>query len=130
MEKTIKKKSSRKGIPIGRHDVKQRRLIGMEVGSGAISSSLAALKYNIPQRTVSHWSKLYSTQIALKAATPFMTEQEKELLTRLQAENEAMKKALSENQLKIISLETMIDIAEKELEIDIRKKPGTKQSNG
>lgn len=35
--------------------------------------------------------------------------------------------ALREAKLKILCLETMIDIAEKEFNISIRKKPGTKQ---
>jgi hypothetical protein len=45
-----------------------------------------------------------------------------------ESENEAaLKKALQEAQIKIICLETMIDIAEKELNVNIRKKSGTKQ---
>lgn len=49
------------------------------------------------------------------------TDQEKEVLQllRMQLEEERLKNEL---------LETMIDIAEEELQIDIRKKSGTKQS--
>lgn len=39
-----------------------------------------------------------------------------------------LKRQLELSQLKVEALETMIDIAEKELQIDIRKKSGAKQS--
>ena len=40
---------------------------------------------------------------------------------------EELQKALAEANLKIVGLETMIDIAEQELKTEIRKKSGTKQ---
>ncbi|AJH13867.1 transposase [Myroides profundi] len=42
-------------------------------------------------------------------------------------EIKALKKALSEAQFKIVALNTLIDVAEKSLDIDIRKKSGSKQ---
>ena len=44
-------------------------------------------------------------------------------------ELEALKKALEEANLKIRALDTMIDIAEEQLKIDIRKKSGARQSS-
>ena len=41
---------------------------------------------------------------------------------------EALQKALKEAELKITALNTLIDVAEEQLKIDIRKKPGAKQS--
>jgi TolA-binding protein len=40
----------------------------------------------------------------------------------------ALQQQLQEAQLKIAALETMIEIAEKQFKIEIRKKPGAKQS--
>jgi hypothetical protein len=45
------------------------------------------------------------------------------------AELKALKKALEEANLKIRALDTMIDIAEEQLKIDIRKKSGARQSS-
>lgn len=42
-------------------------------------------------------------------------------------EIKALKKALAEAQFKIVALNTLIDVAEKNLDIDIRKKSGSKQ---
>ncbi len=39
-----------------------------------------------------------------------------------------LERALEDANLKILGLETIINVAEKDLKIDIRKKPGTKQS--
>ena len=44
-------------------------------------------------------------------------------------ELKALKKALEEANLKIKALDTMIDIAEEQLKIDIRKKSGARQSS-
>jgi hypothetical protein len=41
----------------------------------------------------------------------------------------ALQKALEDAQLKILALNTLIDVAEEQLQINIRKKPGAKQSN-
>jgi transposase len=43
-------------------------------------------------------------------------------------ENKALQKALAEAQLKINALNTLIDVAEDQFKIPIRKKPGAKQS--
>jgi transposase len=40
-----------------------------------------------------------------------------------------LQKALEEAQLKVAALNTLIDVAEEQLKINIRKKPGAKQSN-
>jgi transposase-like protein len=41
----------------------------------------------------------------------------------------ALQKALEDAQLKVAALNTLIDVAEEQLKINIRKKPGAKQSN-
>ena len=43
-------------------------------------------------------------------------------------EKKALKKVLEEAQLKIKALNTLIDVAEDQFKIPIRKKPGAKQS--
>jgi hypothetical protein len=44
------------------------------------------------------------------------------------AEKKALRKALGEAQLKIKALDTLIDVAEDQFKIPIRKKPGARQS--
>lgn len=46
----------------------------------------------------------------------------------LAAENEELKKALELSMMKVAALETLIDVVDNQLNIDIRKKGGSKQS--
>ena len=56
-----------------------------------------------------------------------MEEHERELL-RLQNEVKALKQELEDARFKNVVLETLVDIAERELHVPIRKKYGAKQS--
>jgi hypothetical protein len=57
-----------------------------------------------------------------------MTPEERKQLAELKERNKALEKALEESQLRAEAYSTMIDIAERELKISIRKKHDTKQS--
>lgn len=58
---------------------------------------------------------------------PPMTDQQKRDLKALQLRNQELEKSLKDANLMILALNSMIDIAEKDLKIPIRKKRGTKQ---
>jgi len=64
-----------------------------------------------------------STQMQEDQKEPLSTD-----LKTLQAQVQSLQKQLSNSELKTEALETMIDIAEEELNISIRKKSGSKQS--
>jgi transposase len=81
-----------------------------------------AIKYGLSCGSlISKWVRRYSSDYDQMSNIPpkdtsITGSREKEL-----------QKALEEAQMKVICLETMIDIAEKELKVSIRKKSGTKQ---
>ena len=56
-----------------------------------------------------------------------MTEKEKAKLAAAQKRMRQLEKQLEDAQMKNIALETMIDVAEEQLKITIRKKSGPKQ---
>jgi len=56
-----------------------------------------------------------------------MDEKEIELL-RLKNENKALKQELEDERFKVVVMETLVDVAERELGIPIRKKYGAKRS--
>ena len=56
-----------------------------------------------------------------------MTEKERQKWSAAQKQIKELEKQLEHVQMKNISLETLIDIAEEQLKIDIRKKSGHKQ---
>jgi hypothetical protein len=58
---------------------------------------------------------------------PLMTEKEKQHLETLQKQLKTIEKQLEDARMKNLALNTLIDVAEEKLNINIRKKPGAKQ---
>jgi transposase len=106
-----------------------RRMVVEEVLSGKIFIAAAAKKHGITHRsTVSSWIRWYRNNydIVIPNATP-VAEEDKPKSAKEQTRIKELEAALELAKLKIIGLETLIDVAEEQLKIDIRKKPGTKQ---
>jgi len=79
--------------------------------------------------TITNWISSYKRKIQQGLITlPPMSEKQQNDLAALKQRNKELEKAIKEANLKILALNTMIDYAEKRLNIPIRKKPGTKQS--
>jgi transposase len=108
-----------------------KRYVVGEVESGKISQSEASRKYGIlGHSTILKWCRTYgrlaksrTTKIGFKR----MDEKEIELL-RLQNENKTLRQELEDARFKNVVLETLVDVAERELQIPIRKKYGAKRS--
>lgn len=79
--------------------------------------------------TVNLWVNAYRKKIeeGLITLAP-MTEKQKNDLHALQQRNKELERAVKEANLMILALNSLIDVAEKDLKIPIRKKRGTKQS--
>lgn len=94
-------------------------------------------KYNIEGvNTIGKWVKKYSSsqpdeakierdRIMSKANQKPSEKSKKQL--ELEAKIAALEKELSHEKLRGEALSTLIEVAEKELKVDIRKKPGAKQ---
>lgn len=78
-----------------------------------------------PASLIRAWQKKFSPEISF--TLPVMTEKEKQKLDAAQKRMKELEKQLENAQMKNIALETMIDIAEEQLRISIRKKSGPKQ---
>lgn len=92
----------------------------------AFTIQKASELYNVSPRAIQKWCSKYSYQLA---------EVNEDAVAKKQKENSAdkerirqLERALEDANLRIIGLETVINIAEQDLKIDIRKKSGTKQS--
>jgi hypothetical protein len=84
----------------------------------------AAERFKIPPPTVSLIKKQFAPQVVLLER---MTEAEKHKLEELQKRIKQLEKQLEDAAIKNITLETLVDVAEKQFNIPIRKKPGAKQ---
>ncbi|CAM3819118.1 transposase [Pontibacter korlensis] len=80
-------------------------------------------------KTIHHWVTDYQRKIEQGLISlPPMTEKQKQNLEALKQRNKQLEKSLEEANLMILALHTMIEVAEKDLKISIRKKSGTKRS--
>jgi len=102
-----------------------------EVETGRISQSEANRRYGIlGHSTILKWCRKYGklrVHRGTRRGTMRVDEKEIDLL-RLQNENKALRQELEDVRFKNVVLETLVDVAERELGIPIRKKYGAKRS--
>lgn len=100
-----------------------RRQIAYKISSGLMSIEVASKYYRITEDTLKDWIKLYSCE----TNNPEAMSKKKSQNPPVTDETKALQGQIALLKLKVEGLETMIDIAERELKIHIRKKSGTKQ---
>jgi polyhydroxyalkanoate synthesis regulator phasin len=107
----------------------KKRWIVREIESGRMTigeaKELVSSFSKAPDALIRKWQKQYSSDLQL--TLPVMTEKEKQKLEAAHKRLKELEKQLEDAQMKNIALETMIDIAEEQLKISIRKKSGPKQ---
>lgn len=107
------------------YPVSFKRWIAREIESGKISVKETMELFNIKRGTVYEWLSHYS--LGKEVSLSIMTPQEKQEKVLLEKRIKELEKALEYAKLKNIAVETMIDIAEEQFRITIRKKAGPKQ---
>lgn len=111
-----------------KQDASFRRKVCQDLLTGTITLSEACRKYNVKGvMTLKRWLLWYDQEQSELLKLQSMPEQPKEN-TPTPEEYRKLQEELKKAQLKVTTLETLIDIAEEQLHIDIRKKSGTKPS--
>lgn len=108
-----------------------RDQVARDYETGDLSYSQIAEKYDLPSRELAKWwVRCYrkNGEIVPPEVSP-MTEKEKQEVKALRLENARLRKQLEDAELRALAYDTMIDVAEEQLGVKIRKKSGTKQSN-
>jgi hypothetical protein len=107
------------------------RAVLYDVQTSSQTLAQIAAKYGLPKGSgsmISKWIKKYSSDFsAMKELQPTAANTDFMLSAAKIVREKELQKQLEEARRKIICLETMIDIAEREIGVDIRKKSGTKQ---
>ena len=108
-----------------------RDQVARDYESGDLSYRQIAEKYDLPSRELPKWwvrSYRKKAVIEVISITP-MTAKEKQEQQALKKQIADLQKRLADAELRALATDTMIDVAEEQLGIEIRKKSGTKQSN-
>ena len=122
-------KKGKKGPP-RKFEATTRRKIVEELLSGTISLSELRKKYNIGgHETIMRWVKEYQSEDHNLLSSGMETPNDKSSDVNTEKTFQDLEAELKLARLKIIALETMIDVAEEQLNIEIRKKSGTKPSS-
>lgn len=107
----------------------QKRTIVTAIEEKRMSIKEAQVAYQIRDvKSIKEWIQGFKQE---KVELSIVKEPEMAKKTKpvSQSEAQALQKALDEAQMKIKALNTLIDVAEEQLKIDIRKKSGAKQSS-
>ena len=105
-----------------------KRKVALEYLSGRFSYAVAAEEYGLKGKdVVKEFVKWYRRNSELEQTTDTAPMAKSKVKARTSKEQE-LQKRIKDLELKVEALETMIDIAEEQLHIDIRKKSGSQRS--
>lgn len=128
-KKTASSKKTRRNWHL-RHDPTFKRKVALEYLESGKSCRQIAEKYGTIDHTqVAAWARVLKEQ--LKAEGKVVVPETLKLLNSKMPDSpeyQALQKELEQAKLKVAGLETMINIADEQLGVNIRKKYGTKQS--
>ena len=115
-------------VDLSKYETSFRRWLVCEIESGQMSWQEARSRFNLPHRfdkVYKEWQKRYSDQIIL--TLPLMKAVDRTNNQELEKRVRELEKQLELAQMKVVALNTIIDIAEKSYKLEIRKKSGPKQ---
>lgn len=127
----VEHEQQKEKFPKGENQNKEafRRWLVREIVSGRMTQKEAIERFDFGVKGsythLGRWIKRYSPSIPV--TLPVMSEKERLKLEALQKQVRELEKQLENAQMKNVALETMIDVAEEQLKIKIRKKSGPKQ---
>ena len=115
-------------VDLSKYETSFRRWLVVEIESGRMSWQEARSRFQLPHRfdiLYKLWQEKYSDDIVL--TLPLMNAKDRTNNQELEKRIKELEKQLELAQMKIVALNTVIDIAEKDYKLEIRKKSGPKQ---
>jgi len=120
--------TQKKKEPAGaRFDESSIEAIVAEIGRGELSYRQAGQKYELPFSTIYRWVHRQGKEASERQPPKALSEQEMTDMELLKKQNLELAAALEKANLKVLGLETLIDVAQEQFKINIRKKRGAKQ---
>jgi len=118
-----------KQINYNDYEVSFRRWLVTQIDSGNMGHQEARERFWLPaseyKKIIRRWQERYSDEIHLSLHA--MSAKERTEVKALEKRIKELEEQLERAQMKNVGLETMIDIAENDYKLEIRKKSGSKQ---
>ena len=103
-------------------------LVVQEYLGGGITQNELMIKYNFRGKNcINNWIRKFGVDYSTKKQPVVKNSKQAKSDNSLELKFKKLEEELKREQLKNMALDTMIDIAERELKIDIRKKRGAKR---
>ncbi len=115
-------------VDLSKYETSFRRWLVCEIETSRMSRQEARLKFHLPyhfDKLYKKWQQKHAEDIIL--TLPLMSAKERTDNQQLEKRIRELEKQLELAQMKVIALNTVIDIAEKDYKLEIRKKYGPKQ---
>ncbi len=116
-------------VDLSKYETSFRRWLVAEIESGRMSLQEARTRFQLPYHFDGlykvYWQPKYSDQIHLSLS--LMSAEQRTNNKELEKRVKELEKQLELAQMKVMALNTVIDIAEKDYKLEIRKKYGPKQ---
>lgn len=115
-------------VDLSNYETSFRRWLVVEIESGRMSWQEARSRFKLPHRfdkPYKLWQEKYSEDIVL--TLPLMSAKDRTNNEELEKRVKELEKRLELAQMKVVALNTVIDIAEKDYKLEIRKKSGPRQ---
>lgn len=115
-------------VDLSKYETSFRRWLVAEIESGRMSLPEARIRFQLPYHFDGlykvYWQPKYSDQIHLSLS--LMSAEQRTNNKELEKRVRELEKQLELAQMKVVALNTVIDIAEKDYKLEIRKKYGPK----
>lgn len=96
-----------------------------EIESGKFRIGEAARVYDITgSTTIYRWLRKYGKSSLIQKVVVVKTKNESDKIKQLEKEKRELESALAKTQIKLLAMETLIDVAESHYRIDIKKNCG------
>lgn len=118
-------------VTIRRYSEAFKLTVVKDIEQGSMSVTEAKKKYGITGNgTVENWLKKLGREHLLPRKVRIESVKEVDQIKKLEKEKQELESALAKAHLKIACLETLVEVAEEEQGVDLKKKSGSSASKG
>jgi len=111
-----------------RYSMAFKQKVISEIESGKYSLRQASKIYNVSDVSLYKWLRRFGKNHLIGKVVRIEMKGEADRIKQLEAEKKELESALAQAQLKIITLESTMEVAEEKYKIDFKKKIGLKES--
>jgi transposase len=112
-----------------RYSLSFKQQVVAEIESGKMTIAQAEKTYHVSNQSIYGWLKQLGKEYLIRRRIFVATPEERKEVEDLKRRNRELESALAKTQVKVIALESLIEVAEEHYKADFKKNFGPKGSN-